>query len=107
MFDDGGIEFRGSKATLKIDRSHLAVYSETSRDLPGTLLPEPEIIVRSQEDGTVAHLQNFLDCVRNRKTPNANIRVAHEAARASQLGNLSLKKGRRVNWNREEQRIEG
>jgi len=104
--DDGGIEFRGSKATLKIDRSHLAVYSEASRDLPGTLLPEPEIIVRSQADGTVAHLQNFLDSVRNRKTPNANIRVAHEAARASHLGNLALKMGRRVNWNREEQRME-
>jgi len=95
--DDGGIEFRGSKATMKIDRSHLAVYSETSRNAPGTLAPEPEIIVRSEQDGTVSHLQNFLDCMRDRKTPAANIRVAHEAARASHLGNLSLKMGRRVN----------
>jgi len=52
----------------------------------------------------VTHLANFLDCMRTRKTPNANIRVAHEAARASHLGNLSLKMGRTVRWDASAQR---
>ncbi|HLK18683.1 MAG TPA: Gfo/Idh/MocA family oxidoreductase [Bryobacteraceae bacterium] len=102
--DDGGIEFRGSKATLKIDREHLAVYAEASRNRPGALSPEPELTMRSLGDGTVTHLANFLDCMRTRKTPNANIRVAHEAARASHLGNLSLKMGRTVRWDASAQR---
>jgi predicted dehydrogenase len=105
--DDGGIEFRGTKGTLKIDRERLAVYSETSKNVSRTNSPEPEIFVRSLADGTIAHLRNFLDCVRSRKPPTANIRVAHEAARSSHLGNLSLKAQRKVKWNAQQERLEG
>jgi len=97
--DDGGFELRGTSGTLKIDRQHLAFYAEETRNVPGTQAPEPEILVRSQRDGTSDHLQNFLGCIRSRKTPTANIRVAHEAARTSHIGNLSLRMQRKVNWN--------
>jgi predicted dehydrogenase len=104
--DDGGIEFRGTNGTLKIDREHLAFYSEESKNVAGTNSPEPEIFVRSLEDGTINHLLNFLDCVRSHKTPTANIRVAHEAARASHLGNLSLKSQGKVKWDTHKERVE-
>jgi predicted dehydrogenase len=96
--DDGGIIFRGSEATLKIDRAHLAVYPEGGAAAPGTLVPEPEILVRSEHDGTIDNVNNFLDCVRTRKTPNANIHVAFEAARTSWIGNIALKRGMKVAW---------
>jgi predicted dehydrogenase len=96
--DDGGIEFRGSQATLKIDREHLAVYPEGVKSVPGTQAPEPEILVRSERDGAVDHVKNFLDCVRSRKTPNASIQVGFEAARTSWIGNLALKRGAKVVW---------
>jgi predicted dehydrogenase len=96
--DDGGIEFRGSEATLKIDRERLAVYPEGARPVPGTLTPEPEILVRSERDGTIDNVNNFIDCVRTRKTPNANIHIGFEAARTSWIGNASLKRGRKVVW---------
>lgn len=96
--DDGGIEFRGSEATLKIDRSHLAVYPEGQPWAPGTNAPEPEILVRSERDGTIDNVKNFLDCVRSRKTPNAGIQAGFEAARASWIGNLALKVGRKIAW---------
>ncbi len=104
--NDGGLEIRGSQATLKVDRQHLAVYSEESKNTQGVNGPEPEILIRSQGDGTLTHLKNFLDCVRSRKNPNANIRIAHEAARASHIGNLSLKLQRKVKWNGEQERVE-
>lgn len=96
--DDGGIEFRGSEATLKIDRAHLAVYPEARGWVPGTTAPEPEILVRSERDGTLDNVKNFLDCMRTRKTPNANIQSGFEAARTSWIGNLALKRGRKVTW---------
>jgi hypothetical protein len=74
--------------------------------VPGTQAPEPEILIRAHGDGTLNHLQNFLDCIRSRKTPTANIRVAHEAARTSHIGNLSLKMQRKVRWNEELQKVE-
>ncbi len=94
--DDGGLEFRGDQATLKIDRSGLAVYSESARDLarrtnqPWRQTPDPEMQVRSMGDGTISHLRNWLDCIRSRQTPNASMQVGVEAARASHIANQSL-----------------
>ena len=96
--DDGGIEFRGSAATMKIDRSHLAVYPEGAKFVPGQLAPEPEIFVRSEGDGTVDHVRNFLECMRSRKTPNAPIQAGFEAARTSWIGNMALRRGMKVAW---------
>jgi predicted dehydrogenase len=103
--DDGGIEFRGSDATLKIDREHMAVYPEGGTSVPGTLIPEPEILVRSERDGTIDNVNNFLECVRTRKTPNANIHVAFEAARTSWIGNIALKRGMKVVWDASKGRV--
>ena len=92
--DDGGLEFRGDKATLKIDRERLAVYSEDSRKgQPWQKTPEPEVLVRSLGDGSVAHLANWLDCIRSRKAPNAPVAVGVAAARAAHVANQSLLAG--------------
>jgi predicted dehydrogenase len=91
--DDGGIEFRGTEATLKIDRTRLAVYPEGVRWASGTQAPEPEIFVLSEHDGTLDNVKNFLDCVRTRKTPNTPVRAGFEAARTSMIGNLAFKRG--------------
>jgi D-hexose-6-phosphate mutarotase len=62
--------------------------------------------VRSSGDGTVTHLQNWLDCIRSRKQPNAHIRVAHQAARTSHIANAALKAGHAVRWNPGSEKIE-
>jgi predicted dehydrogenase len=105
--DDGGLEFRGDRGTLKVDRSRLAFYRDDAAWAPGTQAPEPEILVRSSGDGTLTHLGNWLDCIRSRKAPNANIRVAHQAARASHIANASLRSGGPVRWNPATEAIEG
>ena len=104
--DDGGLEFRGDRGTLKIDRARLAFYRDDAANVAGTLAPEPDIYVRSSGDGTLTHLQNWLDCVRSRKSPTANIRVAHQAARTSHLANAAMRGGRPVRWNNAAGRIE-
>jgi len=76
----------------------MAVYPEGGRPVPGTLTPEPEILVLSERDGAVDNIKNFLDCMRSRKSPNANIHIGFEAARASWIGNIALKRGKKVTW---------
>jgi predicted dehydrogenase len=102
---DGAIEFRGTKGTLKIDRRYLAVYPEGVKWVPGTSLPEPEILMRSEHDGTRDHLQNFLDCMRSRKSPNAPVGAAHEAARTCHLGNIALRRGQKVTWDSKREKV--
>jgi predicted dehydrogenase len=104
--DDGGLEFRGDRGTLKIDRNRLAFYRDDAANAAGTYLPEPDIYVRSSGDGTQTHLQNWLDCIKSRKAPNAHIRVAHQAARTSHLANAALRAGHRVRWNPASESIE-
>ena len=104
--DDGGLEFRGDKGTLKIDRARLAFYRDDAANTPGTNAPEPDIYVRSSGDGTLTHLQNWLDCVRSRKQPNAHIRVGHQAARTSHIANAALHAGHAVRWNPTSETIE-
>ena len=105
--DDGGLEFRGERGTLKVDRSRLAVYRDDAPYAAGSLTSEPEIFVRSSGDGTLTHMQNWLDCIRSRKQPNAHIRVAHQAARTSHLTNAALRSGHPVRWDNTTSRTSG
>jgi predicted dehydrogenase len=90
--EDGGLVFKGSDATMRLDRARLRVFAER-----GTTR-EPIVDEPSQEDGTIAHMRNFFDCVRSRKQPNAPVETGIAAARAGHLGNLALRRGQRVRW---------
>jgi predicted dehydrogenase len=90
--DDGGLEFRGTNATLKIDRSGFSVYREK------ITTGNPVLSERSLADGTIAHVQNFFDCVHDRKDPTAPVEAGVAAARAGHLANLSIRRGEKVTW---------
>jgi predicted dehydrogenase len=90
--DDGGLEFRGTEGTLKINRSGFGVYRE------GRGFENPVLSERSIEDGTITHMRNFLDCVRSRKQPNAPVEAGVACARAGHIGNLALRRGEKITW---------
>ena len=89
--EDGNIVFRGHDATMRLNRSGYAVFEERS-NRSGPLLPAPALVVDSQRDGTIDHMQNFLDCVRSRKTPNAPVSSSVASAKAAHLGNIAYRK---------------
>jgi predicted dehydrogenase len=91
--DDGGLEFRGTDATLKIDRSGMGVYRE---GVPGK--ENPVLAERSFRDGTITHMQNFFDCVKSRKEPNAPVEAGVAAARAGQIANLAYRHTGQIAW---------
>jgi predicted dehydrogenase len=96
--DGGNVVIRGRRGVMKLNRDGLAVYPEGVVQREKTQYPEPEIQIRSREDGTVSHMNNFLDCVKSRKTPNAPAEVGVSAARAAHIGNLALRQKRRIPW---------
>jgi predicted dehydrogenase len=91
--DDGGLEFRGTEATLKLTRSGFSLYREGIKSDQNPILSE-----HSFRDGTVAHMENFFACVRSRKEPNAPVETGVAAARAGHIGNLAYKRGGQVAW---------
>jgi hypothetical protein len=58
------------------------------------------------EAATDAHIQNFLECVRTSKEPNATIEKGFQAALVIQMANLSLETGRRIRWNSQTFKLE-
>ena len=89
--DDGGLEFRGTTGTLKIDRSRFLIYREGVKG-------EASLSEHSYQDGTINHVQNFFESVRDRKEPNAPIETGVAAARAGHLANLAIRRGNNVTW---------
>jgi predicted dehydrogenase len=91
--DDGGLEFRGNEATLKISRSGLSIYREGVRGDQNPVLTE-----RSTGDGTITHMQNFFECVRSRREPNAPVEAGISCARAGHLCNLAYHGSGQTTW---------
>jgi predicted dehydrogenase len=91
--DDGGLEFRGTEATLKLNRSGFGVYHEgvSGRE-------NPVVKAESFRDGTIDHMQNFFDCARSRKEPNAPVETGVAAARAGHIANLAYRRGGQIAW---------
>ena len=92
--DDGGLEFRGTDATLKINRSGFGVYHEGVANRP----TNPVVRAESFQDGTIDHMQNFFDSVKSRKEPNAPVETGVAAARAGQIANMAYQKGGQISW---------
>ncbi len=92
----------GDKARMDISRNELRVYMRGADETPAISKASAVGF-----DGAVgAHVRNFLDCVRSRKTPNATITFGFQATLAVQLANLSLQHGRRVKWNAATNKVE-
>jgi predicted dehydrogenase len=91
--DDGGLDFRGTEATLKLNRSGFSVYHEGVLDRQN-----PVAKADSFRDGTIDHMQNFFDCVRSRKEPNAPVETGVSAARAGHIANLAYRGSGQLAW---------
>ncbi len=84
----------GDRARMDIGREDCRVYRQGEEETPA--------IVKTSARGfgfaAELHVQNFLDCVRTRKTPTAPMRLGFQACLITQLANISRKTGRRVRW---------
>jgi predicted dehydrogenase len=75
-FGSYGIEFHGTKGTLYVDHSDVSDTSEAHG----------------------LHVRNFLDCVKSRQRPRADVEAGQAANTVSRLGNLAYRLGRRIAW---------
>ena len=89
--DGGGLVFRGTKGVLRLNRDGYQLYPEGAVPGEATRYPEPLEQRRSTGDGTRSHLQNWLDCIKSRATPNAPVRAGVAAAAAAHTGNAVLR----------------
>jgi predicted dehydrogenase len=89
--EGGGLMCRGTKGAMRLHRAGFEVYNEIPNYSEAFQPPPAALKGRSSRDGTIDHMQNFLDCVRSRNTPNAPVEVGVAAARAGHIANIAMR----------------
>ena len=67
----------------------------------GKLTSNPEELAAEVIQGVDAkenHLGNWIDCIKTREKPNADIEIGHRSATVCHLGNIARWTGRRLRW---------
>jgi predicted dehydrogenase len=88
-----GVHFavHGAKGTLDVERWTVTPEASGPRSTKSEVVkitPEPE----------ASHVENWLECLRSRKRPNADIEYGHQHAIATIMAARSLETGRRQKW---------
>jgi predicted dehydrogenase len=100
-----GMAFYGTEAALFVDRIGMELYPEIrggGRGMRGQPAPPPagpvERLHMNEDEPTPLHTKNFVDNVRNRKDPFANIEVGTRATTIGCIGNIAYWTGRKLTW---------
>lgn len=96
----GGAVFLGTEGRITIDRNQCVSYpTEIASDAlkaAGASKPLPD-----------THMRNWLQCVRERKQPLADVEIGHRSATVCHLGNIARQLGRRLEWDPAAERFPG
>ncbi len=92
----GGARFVGSDTTLTIDRGRFETgESELAAELKAQSTVEPPAPANSD---TAAHLAHWIECIKSRRRPVADVEIGHRSATVCHLGNIARWTGRRLRW---------
>jgi predicted dehydrogenase len=123
----GGLELFGTKGSLVINRSGFEVIPDMKTSPANAIpvfqghpvggpvredmKPEPWVEARkepgSSDEQFNLHARNFLDCIKSRERPIADIEGGHQSTTACHLANISLRVGRKIHWDADKEEILG
>ena len=100
----GEVELRGTQGTVYVDGNSYDIIPERGGQFQDR---EPRMEpMQDKDEGnnaalTALHARNFLDCVKSRETPNADVEIGHRSTSLSLLANISLATKSRLEWDAE------
>jgi len=124
---EGILDFYGTKGSLGIERGGFEVHPDMKID-PANAIPvftghpaggpkrssappepwiQPYKMAGSSQEQFDLHARNFLDCVKSRERPIADVEQGHQVTTACHLANISLRTGRKIRWNPDTEEIIG
>ena len=87
------VEFNGTKGTMNLTRGGFKVTPEVVDKKP-----QMEAINEPKSEMDVAHVRNFLDCVKSRQRPAADVEEGHLSAAMCHMGNIATRLVRTLKW---------
>lgn len=108
MFPYGDLELRGTLGTVYADERKFKIIPERGgqfQDPTPRMKPMEQSAPSPYMDNTVLHARNFLDCIKSRQKPNADVEEGHRSTTMSLLANISLVVGQRLEWDAQQEKI--
>ncbi|HEV8604905.1 MAG TPA: hypothetical protein VGQ99_06045, partial [Tepidisphaeraceae bacterium] len=125
----GGLVFQGTKATMPISRLGYEIIPDPKINPINTVSailgghpiggpqpidePKDQLWTTPQQDKSgnaleayKLHARNFLDCIKSRNQPNSDLESGHQIATACHLSNISMRVGRKLNWDPQKEQIQ-
>jgi predicted dehydrogenase len=98
-----GVYVFGSKGWMKVGDDRAQVYFGRKNE------PGPTLTADAKGDAGQAHFENFIDCMRSRKSENlkASLEEGHFSTTLCHLGNISYRVGRSVTFDGATERFVG
>ena len=103
-----GMAFYGTEAALFVDRIGMELYPEprpaahgVTMTMPSAPQPRMEKLMMNEDEPTPLHTKYFVDNLRSRKDPSANIEVGTRATMIACMGNVAWWTGRKLWWDAE------
>lgn len=92
----GGGVFTGTDAKMVLDRN---VFTT---DPAGFITNPPDASVAKIWEGadwvSRPHMQNWIDCIKSRKLPNADVEIGHRSISVCHLANIARRVGHHLKW---------
>ncbi|MGH9663206.1 MAG: Gfo/Idh/MocA family protein, partial [Bryobacteraceae bacterium] len=101
------LDIYGTKGMLTLLRSGFHVKPEMTGSSKSNRHPAMEALEVKGGNLNDAHARNFLDCVKSRQRPNADVEEGHRSAVMCHLGNISMRLGRSLKWDAETEQVTG
>ena len=96
----GGVTFEGEHGNLYVTRSK--IECDQNPDILKAEIPEKYRVTVSDN-----HFQNWVDCIKSREKPIADVAIGHRSATVCHLGNMAVRTGRKILWNAEREQVQG
>jgi predicted dehydrogenase len=91
-----GIAIYGTQATIYCERIGWEIFPE-AQTRGGSASPVKRMW-ENVEEPTKLHALNFIESLRSRKAPNAEIEIGHRSTSVALLGNIAMRTGRKLHW---------
>ncbi len=99
-----GMAFYGAEAALFVDRIGMELYPEPKaaerggRDRPSVWEPRMKKFQMNEDEPSPLHAKYFVDSLRSRQQPFADIISGCRSTIAPLIGNIAAKTGKKLNW---------
>jgi len=96
----GGALFEGEEGTVAVDRGRARVMKGE-----GATEAFNELVKAGTRDPD--HMTNFIECIKTRETPNADVEWGHRSSTVCHLGNIARWLNRKLKWDPEAEQFIG